>query len=289
MFNTQKYPFDNPTVRKAFALLVDRETLVKVAEPGSFVADTHAAGMLPSLVNNFTTKGFVDKLPDYKYDPAQAEKLLTGLGWKKVNGKWANEKGEVVKIEVSTIGSWPSLMFPSEAYATMLKEAGFEVEFKPMEFAAFVKYMNDGSHQIANYFEPSMATYQHPWEVFNQTFTGAYSLRMNLPKLQPGQDRILKAPTSGKEYNVTQMLGQLYEATSQDQIVKITEDFMTLTNDLVYYVPLIEKTAPFRIYDPKLSLSDGTLGQPQNSFYFYGNLNTMLSKMIRADQLYFVK
>jgi peptide/nickel transport system substrate-binding protein len=126
-------------------------------------------------------------------------------------------------------------------------------------------------------------------EVFNGTYTGAYATRMNQPAVKTGEDKILKAPTGGKEYNVTQMLNQLYEATSQDQIVKLTEDFMTLENDLVYFVPLIEKTAPFRIYDTKLSLADGTLGQPQNSFYYYGNLNNILSKMLRDDQLYFVK
>lgn len=289
MFNVQKYPFDNAQVRKAFSMMVDRETLVKVAEPGSFVSDTHSTGLLPSLINNFTSKGFADKLVDYKYDQAKAEKVLTDLGWKKVNGKWANEKGEVVKIEVSTIGSWPSLMFPSEAYSTMLKEAGFEVEFKPMEFAAFVKYMNEGQHQIANYFTPGMAGYQHSWEVFNQYFNGAYATRMNLPKLDPGKDRIMKAPTSGKEYNVTQLLSKLYETTSKDETIKITEDLATLTNDLVNFIPLIEKTAPFRIYDPKLSVADGTIGKPQNSFYYYGNLNNILSKMIRDGKLYFVK
>lgn len=289
MYNIQKYPFDNPVVRKAFALMLDRDTLIKIAEPGSFVSDTHATGMLPSLVGNFTSKGFVDKLPDYKYNPAKAEQLLTGIGWKKVADKWQNEKGEVVKIEISTIGSWPSLMYPAEAYATMLKEAGFDATLKPMEFAAFVKYMGDKSHQIASYFTPGLAGYQHPWEVFSQYFTGAYATRMNLPELKGGEDRIVKAPTGGQEYNVTQMLGQLYEATTPEQVAKLTEEFMTLTNDVVYFVPLIEKTAPFRIYDPKLSVADGTIGKPQNSFHYYGNINTVLSKMIRDDQLFFVK
>jgi peptide/nickel transport system substrate-binding protein len=289
MFNIQKYPFDNAAVRKAFAMMVDRETLVKVAEPGSFVSDSHASGMLPSLMNNFMSPGFVDKLPDYKYDQAKGEAALTAIGWKKVNGKWANEKGEVVKIEISTIGSWPSLMFPSEAYSTMLKEAGFEVEFKPMEFAAFVKYMNEGQHQIANYFVPSMTTYQHPWEVYNALYIGAYAGRMNLPKLAAGEERIVKAPTSGKEINVTQLLAKLYESTAKDDIVKVTEELMTLSNDLVYFVPVIEKSAPLRIYDPKLSLADGTLGKSQNSFYYYSNLNTILAKMIRDEQLFFVK
>lgn len=289
LFNYQMYPFDNPVVRKAFAYLLDRETLITLAEPGSFISDPHASGMLPSLIPAYTNAGFVDTLPDYSYNPAKAEELLTSIGWKKVNGKWANEKGEVVKIEISTIGSWPSLMYPSEAYATMLKEQGFEVEFKPMEFAAMVDYMNKAQHQIACYFVPSMSTYAHPWEVYNAAYLGAYATRMNMPQLEPGQDRILVAPSTGKEYNVTKILADLYEATDEAEIKQLTQELMTLTSDLVPFVGLIEKTAPFRIYDTKLSLAEGELGVPQNSFFWYGNLNTMLAKQLRAGELYFVK
>jgi len=289
LFNYQKYPFDIPEVRKAFAYMMDRDTLIKLAEPGSFVSDTHATGMLPSLIPAYSSQEFLNTLTDYSYNPAKAEELLTSIGWKKVNGKWANEKGEVVKIEMVTIGSWPSLMYPAEAYSTMLKESGFDIEFKPMEFAAMIDYMNKGEHQIASYFVPSMSTYAHPWEVYNQTYLGAYAGRMNLPKLEAGADRIMKAPTSGKEYNVSQILARLYEATDPAEVRSLTEDLMTLTNDLVPFIPLIEKTAPLRIYDPKLSAADGELGVPQSDFFWYGNLNNMLTKQLRAGELYFVK
>ena len=289
LFIYQKYPFDIPEVRKAFAYMMDRDTLIKLAEPGSFVSDTHATGMLPSLIPAYSSQEFLNTLTDYSYNPAKAEELLTSIGWKKVNGKWANEKGEVVKIEMVTIGSWPSLMYPAEAYSTMLKESGFDIEFKPMEFAAMIDYMNKGEHQIASYFVPSMSTYAHPWEVYNQTYLGAYAGRMNLPKLEAGADRIMKAPTSGKEYNVSQILARLYEATDPAEVRSLTEDLMTLTNDLVPFIPLIEKTAPLRIYDPKLSAADGELGVPQSDFFWYGNLNNMLTKQLRAGELYFVK
>jgi peptide/nickel transport system substrate-binding protein len=289
MFNTTKPPFNIPEVRKAFAYMMDRETLIKLAEPGSFISDTHASGLLPSMAPAFTSQGFMDKLTDYKYDPKKAEELLTKIGWKKVNGKWANEKGEVVKFELATIGSWPSLMYPGEAYAAMLKDAGFDIEFKPMEFAAFVAYLKAGSHQIAGYFLPGMSGYQHPWEVFNNSFNGSYATYMGLAALPSGTDRVVKDPVDSKEYNVTQMLSQLYAATDKTQVVSLTEQFATLNNHLVNFVPLIEKTTPFRIYDTKLSLAEGTIGKPQNSFYYYGNLNNILLKMLRDNKLFFVK
>ena len=289
LFNYQKYPFTIPEVRKAFAYMLDRDTLIKLAEPGSFPSDVHASGMLPSLIPAYTEDGFVDTLPDYSYNPAKAEELLTSIGWKKVDGKWANENGEVVKFELVTIGSWPSLMYPSEAYATMLNEAGFQVEFKPMEFAAMIDYMNKGEHQIASYFVPSMSTYAHPWEVYNSAYIGAYAGRMNLPTLAAGEDRILTAPSTGKEYNVTQLLAKLYEATDEKETKQLTQELMTLTSDLVPFVGLIEKTAPLRIYDTKLSAAEGEIGQPQSDFYWYGNLNNMVVKQLRAGEIYFVK
>ena len=289
LFNLQKYPFTIPEVRKAFAYLLDRETLITLAEPGSFISDPHASGMLPSLIPAYTNDGFVDTLTDYSYDPAKAEELLTSIGWKKVGGKWANENGEVVHIELTTVGSWPSLMYPSEAYATMLQEFGFDIEFKPMEFAALVDYMNKAEHQLMCYFLPGMSTYAHPWEVYNQTYIGTYSTRMNMPKLETGQERIITAPTSGKEYNISHILADLYETTDEAKIKELTQQLMTVTNDYVPYVPLIEKTAPFRIYDTKLSVADGEIGQSQNSFYWYGGLNEIIAKQLRGGQLYFVK
>lgn len=289
LFNVQKYPFNIPEVRKAFAYMMDRDTLLKLAEPGSFNSDVHGSGLLPSLIPTYTNEGFMDTLPDYSYNPTKAEELLTSIGWKKVNGKWANEKGKPVKIEIVTVGTWPSLMYPSEALSTMLQEAGWEVEFKPMESANVLDYMSKGEHQVACYFVPGMSTYAHPWEVYQQTYLGAYATRMNFPALKAGEDRVITAPSTGKQYNVTQILAKLYQSTDEKEIKELTQELATVTSDYLPFIGLIEKTAPLRIYDTKLSVADGEIGQSQISFYWYGNLNNMLMKQLRAGELYFVK
>lgn len=286
-FNSSKYPVSIPEVRKAICMATDRSSLISIAEPGSFLSDTRNSGLIPSLVDNYTNEGFIDTLTDYGYNLDEATKLLESIGWSKdSNGKWANEKGEVVTIEIATINSWPSLMLTSEAMAAMLKEFGLEVDFKPMESGTIWSYLGSEDAMIGSTFLGGAGTYAHPWEAFNNILT---SPRIGLPKLEAGEDRILVAPTSGKEYNVTQMLNKLFQATKQEDITRLTEEFMTLLNDLSIFMPVIEKSAPLRIYDTTLSLADGKSEEIQSSFYYFGSMNQVLAKMIKSNQLYFVE
>ncbi|SCI84608.1 glutathione ABC transporter substrate-binding protein GsiB [uncultured Clostridium sp.] len=286
-FNASKYPVSIPEVRKAISLATDRETLISIAEPGSFLSDTRNTGLIPSLIDNYTTDGFVDTLTDYNYNLEEATKVLESIGWSKnKDGIWTNEKGEVVTIEIATINSWPSLMLTSEAMSAMLKEFGFDVDFKPMEGGTIWSYLSSEDAMIGSTFLGGAGTYAHPWEAFNNILT---STRIGLPQLEKGEDRILTAPSTGKEYNITQMLRQLFQATEKEDIEKLTEEFMTLLNDLSLFMPVIEKSAPLRVYDTTLSLPEGESGQLQSSFYYFGSMNQMLAKMIKANELYFTE
>lgn len=286
-FNYSKYPVSIPEVRKAISMATDRSSLITIAEQGSFLSDTRNSGLIPSLMDNYTSEGFINKLPDYAYNLEEASKLLESIGWSKnSDGKWANEKGEVVTIEIATVNSWPSLMLTSEAMSAMLAEFGFEIDFKPMEGGTIWTYLGSGDAMIGSTFLGGSGTYAHPWEAFNNILTSA---RVGLPQLEAGEDRILTAPTTGKEYNVTQMLKELFQATEQKDIERLTEEFMTLLNDLSIFMPVIEKTAPLRIYNTELSLADGKSEEIQSDFYYFGTMNQMLAKMIKENELYFVK
>ena len=85
------------------------------------------------------------------------------------------------------------------------------------------------------------------------------------------------------------MLNKLFQATEQEDITRLTEEFMTLLNDLSIFMPVIEKSAPLRIYDTTLSLADGKSEEIQSSFYYFGSMNQVLAKMIKSNELYFVE
>lgn len=288
-FNIQKYPLNIPEVRKAISLATDRDTLLTIAEPGSLKSDWKNSGLVPSLHESFTNKGFTDKLQDYSYNPEKAEEMLKKIGWKKNDqGQWVDDKGVSPKIEIAAINSWPSFMMTAEAMSTMLKEFGLNIEFKPMESASVWTYLASGDQMIGANMMGGASGYNHPWETFNNIYVASAS-KLGLPTPPAGEDLKLTAPTTGKEYNVTQMLLKLFNSTDEKEVKQITEDFMTLTNDLCIYMPVIEKASTLRVYDPTLSLAEGTEGELQKSYYYYSDLNKFIAKMIRDGELYFTE
>lgn len=284
--NVNVYPLSIPEVRKAISYATDRNTLIAIAEPGSFLGDTKNSPLLPSLQDTYTKEGFTDTLTDYDYDTAKAEELLNGIGWKKENGKWVDDKGDTPVISIATISSWPSFMMTSEAMYSMLTDFGFTIDFKPMDFGVWNDWTKTDEKMISCVFLAGADSYAHPWETYSSLFT---NVRAGWPKVEPGNDIIMTAPTSGKEYNVTNMLNELFNATDPETTKCITEQFMVLANDLSAYMPVIEKASPLRIYDPKLSMADAELNTVQKSYYYYSNINTMLAKLIKDDMIFFVK
>lgn len=67
-FNTSKPPFDNPEVRKALAMSIDKNTLLEAVYFGSAVA---AKGLLPP-----SSWAYQDDLSDTNYNPVRAKMLL---------------------------------------------------------------------------------------------------------------------------------------------------------------------------------------------------------------------
>ncbi|MBE5966553.1 MAG: hypothetical protein E7255_06255 [Lachnospiraceae bacterium] len=284
--NTNIYPLNIPEVRKAISCATDRNILISIAEPGSFLGDTTNSPMLPSLINTYTTDGFINTLENYTYDVQKAEEMLTSIGWTKQGNMWVDENGESPVISIATINSWPSFMMTAEAMSSMLTDFGFNIDFKPMEFGVWNEFTKSDEKMVYCAFLAGASSYAHPWEIYKDLFT---SVRAGWPEVKPGEDRILVAPSTGKEYNITNMLNELYTETDPEKTKKLTEEFMILANDLCGYIPVIEKAAPLRIYDTKLSLADTKLNTVQQNYYYFGNINTIIAKLLLDDQIYFVK
>lgn len=286
-FNTNVYPLDKLEVRQAICMAIDRNSLLAVAEPGSFSGSQQNAGLLPSLVDTYTDPGFADTLTNYSYNPDEATKLLESIGWKKEGGKWVDENGESPTISIATIGSWPSFMNTGEAMGSMLTDFGFSIDFKPMEFGVWNDFTKSDEKMICCVFIAAASSYAYPWECFNDLFNA--NTRTGWQKFEAGQDKVFVDPVDGTEYNTTKMLSELFTTSDEARVKEITQQLMTLSSHLCGYYSVLEKAAPMRIYDPKLSLADTDMDALQQNYTYFGNLNNILIKMIAEDQLYFVK
>jgi len=82
LFNTLKYPFDNPTFRKAIALSIDKNSLEEKAYY-NVGGVANQLGIVPTQLDEWLDPTLKDLLNSFTYDPATAQKLLESAGFKK--------------------------------------------------------------------------------------------------------------------------------------------------------------------------------------------------------------
>lgn len=134
----EKAPFTNANVRKAFALAIDKATLIKVAYAG------HGAAAVTMVPN--TMWAHHQSLADYPFDPAQARELLAAA---------AKEDGFELplKITLAYMNQPRPYMQQPIAVAGFVKDAlrdiGVEVTLEPRDVNEHFKYVDAGKHQLA--------------------------------------------------------------------------------------------------------------------------------------------
>jgi ABC-type oligopeptide transport system substrate-binding subunit len=141
--NTQEPPFDDPIVRRAFAMAIDKELLAKVRLKDLVVP---ANGVLPPGM-----PGFSEGLEGLPFDPARARELLDEAGGPDSLGR----------IELLSSGSGANVGPTSEAVIAMLKEnLGVQVDPSQEDPGLFFRDLREGNFQmsvvgwIADYVDP---------------------------------------------------------------------------------------------------------------------------------------
>ncbi len=130
-FNVNTPPFDDPKVRQAFAMAVDRE---KIAEVILKSAIPVATGVMPPGVPGYTP---TDKT--YAYDPERAKQLLS-------ESKYAGDLGEITLAES---GAGATVGPTTEAIIQYWKDnLGVEVKIQQAESGTFFDDIDEGRYQM---------------------------------------------------------------------------------------------------------------------------------------------
>ena len=126
VFNVRKPPFDDPKVRQAFALAIDRQKLVdvvyrKMAAPANTI-------LPPGM------PGYVEPKGGIAFDPIKAKQLLS-------ESKYAGKLPEIVWTTSGGGGSTPQGV---QAMTAMLKEnLGVTISIQQTDWATFINQLND--------------------------------------------------------------------------------------------------------------------------------------------------
>ncbi len=129
--NPQKAPFDDPKVRQAFAMSIDRDTINNVLLYNAYrVAD----GFLPPEM-----PGYSEAVHSYKYDPAKAKQLLQ-------ESKYA---GKLPRITLTYSGSGAA---PGDLLVAIQKgwqdSLGVEIQLEAIDSSAFLREQRKGGFQM---------------------------------------------------------------------------------------------------------------------------------------------
>jgi oligopeptide transport system substrate-binding protein len=129
--NTKKAPFDDPKVRQAFAMSVDRETINEVLLYGAYrVADGFTPPEMP---------GYQESVRAYPYDPERAKQLLA-------ESRYANNMPRIVLSYGGAGGSSPDILVAMQQ--GWERTLGVTVELQAVDFAAFLREMRRGTFQM---------------------------------------------------------------------------------------------------------------------------------------------
>jgi peptide/nickel transport system substrate-binding protein len=285
-FNVNKAPTDNVKVRQAIAYIIDKAQIAPVSEPGMRLGDQYATGLPPSIRDKYFDKDFLNSLNDYTVNLDKAKELLKDAGWKEKGGKWVDASGDSPEIKIAGVGEYPAFVVIGEAATNMLKDFGLNATFTPKEAAAYNDYATSGdAAMVIDGFGSTQST-QHPFEAYDSL--SWYGKRMNIKNPDKGI-QVYKDPITGEDFNYTEKLLQLFKTSKDSEVTEKAKDFAKFFNDAMYYIPITEKFYVFRIHNDKLSMSPGKTAEEMKDFYWSGNSNALLGKMLRDGQIYYVK
>lgn len=149
-FNNETPPFDDPRVRKAMSMVIDRDRLIQLASnTGSVAYDWYPA-------SHFSCSA--DQEPMYPYDPEGAKALLAEVGY---------PDGLLLDVWFRSHKPWLSRI--PEALQQDLAAIGVEVELLQLETAVGKKMIKDG--ELAMYGVTWGAVLPDPYSYATDLFT----------------------------------------------------------------------------------------------------------------------
>ena len=126
--NMNKKPFDNPLVREALSMAIDRQTLIDTINAGS--GQPADAIIAPAVFGYYSTG-----VPEY--NPEKAKQLLAEAGYPDgfSTTLWVNDNQSRIEI--------------CQAIQAMLLEIGVQCQVEVLEFGSYISKTTSGEHDMA--------------------------------------------------------------------------------------------------------------------------------------------
>jgi oligopeptide transport system substrate-binding protein len=211
-FNVDKAPFDDPKVRQAMAMAIDRETINEVL---LFETQRVADGILPPEM-----PGYDESVTSYEFDPEKAKTTLA-------ESQYANNIPRIILTYAGTGGDAPNVL---QAVADMWREnLGIDVELQASEYSAYLRELRRGTFQM--YSAGWAADYPDPEDFLDKLFHSE-SAQNEQGYSDPEVDRLLEEAREEDDFEARKALYKQVEQKILDDAI-IIPDFWPVEHLLV--------------------------------------------------------
>ncbi|MFD5064746.1 MULTISPECIES: ABC transporter substrate-binding protein [unclassified Streptomyces] len=167
-FNTARKPFDNPALRKAMAMVVDRKAIYTQAEATLYPEITNPTGIPLPAGESFLA-------PEYKSattapDVAGAKKILDEAGFKLSGGVLKDPSGKPVKLTFTDPAGWNDYITGLSIIKDNIKQLGIEAKVKTQTAEAWGADVANGNFDATLHWTNSGAT---PYDMYQNIMDGA--------------------------------------------------------------------------------------------------------------------
>lgn len=256
--NTQKYPFNNPTFRKAIALAINKESLEKMAyyDTGNVANQT---GIIPSQLDEWLDPSLKNLADSFNYNPDEAQKLLSSIGFKKDSaGNLLEPNGKQLPTFKILVGSgWTDFITMAQLIQENLKILGISTIIDQENWGTYIGSVMSGTYDMVICW--GTGTGSTPYYLYYNEFEPSLSATEIGKNALSGYSRYVNS-------SITSALMSYSQTTNSEQQKQAIYTIEKIMLQDVPFIPLTSRTA-FNVYSEQ-----NLLGWPSNEHpYFYGN------------------
>jgi peptide/nickel transport system substrate-binding protein len=242
-FNTTVEPWNDPNMRKAISLIINRNEIINIAYEGTSTPSStmfvQYGGMEPYI--NAIVEAGMGINPDG--DPEAGKALIEAAGWT-LNGNGIYEKdGQTLDADIIVNNSTAEYTRTVDVIVEQLIAAGINATSQPITGATMDTNLNNGEF-VAAYNWDACGSVNEPWNSMNR-FTSQFVVPVG--QRSPGSNNYVRWDTDGtKAYSdIVAKMGVL--PLGDPQIVDMVVEAYKYINDETPFIPLVQasKLVPF--------------------------------------------
>ncbi|GAA0621460.1 ABC transporter substrate-binding protein [Kutzneria viridogrisea] len=161
-FNTERKPFDNPVLRRAMSMVVNRDDIFNQGEAGYFYPKADNVTGIPTLAgDSFIAPEYQGKT--MKVDIAGAKKLLTDNGFRYQGDTLLDTTGKPVTLTLSNPSGWSDYITDLEILRDNFAKIGITATVDKANQDAWLKAVDTGTFDAVMHWTNDGAT---PYDLY---------------------------------------------------------------------------------------------------------------------------